>query len=221
MGFLKEIFSSTKKIEMSVLPVYDSFNDAPENSLFRLPKDPSTTVRINQSYPQESLKDRDIIREYWSTSVAGTSHRLENVTSFVYGSQRSIFIEHESSKKYPHALAVYGIWRDERSYSQKKQLGYVPNEEAKEIAGIVKAIPDHTFAAKLNALFLPTKEKYAGIRFDLVVLRMALPRFEIIGVGRDSGRKRKKTYIAKDKEEVILKAQKDGIIVEVNKIKQL
>lgn len=46
-------------------------------------------------------------------------------------------------------------------------------------------------------------------------------RFEIQGIGRDTGSDIKRIYIAKDEEEAVLKAQKDGIIVEVGKIKRL
>ena len=220
MGFWGKIFALGRQTKDDSLPIYDDYKDAPQNSLFRLPNDPPTTIRINQSYSEELLKDHDIIDEYW-TMVAGVSYRTEEVNSFVSGTNRSVFIKHEQSNKYPHALAVYGIWKDKKGYHQKKQLGYVPDDEARQIAEQIKTITNHNFATKLGVLYLPTREKSAGIRFDFVVLCPALPRFEVHGIGKDSCRKRKKTYIAKDKEEAIQKALTDGIIVDTDNIKQL
>jgi hypothetical protein len=221
MGILAELFGSGGQLKKDSLPVYVHYKDAPEDSWFRLTDDPPTTIRIRQSYAAELLQGHDTVEEYRNTMVAGTSHRPEAVNSFVLGTNQTVFVKHEPLKGHPNALAVHGTWKDKGGHSQNKQLGYVPSEEAKEIAKQVKTIPDHTFAAKLWALFLPTRKKSAGIRFDLVVLRPALPRFQVHGIAKDTGRKRRRTYKAIDEEDAIRQAWMDRIVVDTKKIKRL
>ena len=48
-----------------------------------------------------------------------------------------------------------------------------------------------------------------------------MPRFEVVGIGRETGRKRKKIYTTANKESAIIAAAADGTIVEVDKIRQL
>jgi len=220
VGILAELFGSGGQLKKDGLLVYVHSKDAPQDSWFRLSEDPPTTIRIKQSYPAELLQGRDTIDEY-RTRVAGTSYRTEDVNSFVSGTNQSVCVKHEPLKGHPNALAVYGMWKDKGGHFQNKQLGYVPSEEAEEIAEQLKTIRDYTFAAKLCTLFLPTREKHAGIRFDFVVLRPALPRFQVHGIDKDSGRKRKRTYKAIDEEDAIHQAWKDRIIVDTKKIKQL
>lgn len=221
MGFLAELFGSGGKLKRRMLPVYVHYKDAPQDSLFQLPDDPPTTIRIRQSYPAYLLQGRDTVEEYRNTMVAGTSHRPDAVNSFVSGTNQSVFVKHEPLNEYPNALAVYGTWKDKGGHSQNKQLGYVPSDEAEDIAKRVKTISDHTFAAKLWVLYLPTGKKRAGIRFDLVVLRPALPRFQVRGIAKDTGRKRTRTYKAIDEEDAIRQAWMDRIVVDTKKIKRL
>ena len=48
-----------------------------------------------------------------------------------------------------------------------------------------------------------------------------MPRFEVVGIGRETGRKRVKIYEVANKETAIMAAAADGTIVDVNKITQL
>ena len=48
-----------------------------------------------------------------------------------------------------------------------------------------------------------------------------MPRYEIVGFGRETGRKRVRIYEAKDEEDAILMAAADGTIVDTQKIKIL
>lgn len=48
-----------------------------------------------------------------------------------------------------------------------------------------------------------------------------MPRFEVVGIGRETGRRRKKVYTVYNQEAAILAASVDGIIVEMGKIIQL
>jgi len=48
-----------------------------------------------------------------------------------------------------------------------------------------------------------------------------MPYFEIVGYGRETGRKRVRTYHAKNQEDAILMASADGTIVQMDKIRQL
>ena len=48
-----------------------------------------------------------------------------------------------------------------------------------------------------------------------------MPRFEVVGIGRETGKKRVRIYAADNKEGAITAASADGTIVEVDKIRQL
>jgi len=48
-----------------------------------------------------------------------------------------------------------------------------------------------------------------------------MPRFEVVGIGRETGKKRVHIYEADNKEAAIAAASADGTIVEVDKIRQL
>jgi|GEM_PF-3902458 len=48
-----------------------------------------------------------------------------------------------------------------------------------------------------------------------------MPRFEIVGIGRETGKKRVRVYAADNIEAAIAAASADGTIVEVDKIRQI
>ena len=153
--------------------------------------------------------------------MAGVSHREQAVIMYIGGNAKRIELAEEPSDKYPHAIAVYGKWIDQRNEIQKKQLGYLPDQDAKAIARKTKKQKDYLLVAKLAKMFIPVEDKGPGLRIHVGILAPAIPRFIVHGFGRDTGRKRRKTYIAKDKEEAILKASQDGIIVDVEKTEKV
>jgi hypothetical protein len=70
-------------------------------------------------------------------------------------------------------------------------------------------------------MFIPHRDKGAGLRIEVAILTPPLPRFEVHGFGRENGRKRKRACTARDSGEAIDKASKDGIVVDVNACKQV
>ncbi len=164
MRFLKNLLC---KVSYPDLPVYDSYKDAPKKSVFRLPRDNKNVLRFN--YVFKNGKSIWAAIEAWKVHVAGVSYRPKVVTSFIYGEQRSVEVEKRPTKKYPHALAVIGKWKDTRRYHQKSQLGYVPDDEAKEITDIIKKHPGSKILSELGMIYLPTKDKNPGIRIDVAV----------------------------------------------------
>jgi TM2 domain-containing membrane protein YozV len=48
-----------------------------------------------------------------------------------------------------------------------------------------------------------------------------MPRFEIVGIGRETGKSRKRVYTAENREAAIMAAAANGTIVEVDKIRQV
>lgn len=204
------------------LEICETYKEVSNNVLFRLENDSDNVIRIKQEYPLNKPRKWDISFEEWNTPVAGVSYRVQNVMNLMAGSSRQIILAQEPMPKYPHAIAVYGRWNNKRGKGQRKQLGYLQDYEARQITKRLAKMKDYLLLAKLAKMFIPTRDKEApGLRIDVAILEPALPRFEVPGIGRDSGRKRKRTYRAINKEKAIEKANNDGIIVDVKNIKRL
>ena len=219
---LFNIFSSKRNFGKAKVVLCESYSDVGNDVLFRLVDDADNVIRIKQEYNLTKQKDWDIADEEWNLQVAGVSHRIESVMRFIAGESRKVRLAPEPMPKYPHAIAVYGEWLDKRGRRFKEQLGYVPDEEARDINKRISKAKDYLLAGKLAKMFIPTREKSTpGLRIDVAIFSPALPRFEVHGFSLDSGRKRKRTYIAKDKEQAISMAQKDGIVVDMNNIIKL
>lgn len=200
----------------------ESYKDVANDVLFRLVDDPDNIIRIKQEYSLAAPKDWEIADDEWNLQVAGVSYRIEDVMCFMAGQSRKIRLAQEPMPKFPHAIAVYGEWVDERNKTQQALLGYLPDTYAKKITKQIAKQKDYLLFGKLSKMFIPAGDKQTpGLRIDVAIFRPALPSFEVHGYGRDTGRKRKRIYIAKDEEGAILEAQKDGIIVEVDKIRRL
>ncbi len=147
------------------LPVYDSYKDAPKNAVFRLCGDEQRLIRFNSVFDNEEGFFSAI--ERWNVGVAGVSHQPEAVLSFAYGEKRRVVIKKKALKKYPHALAVMGTWQDSKTYIKTEQLGYVPNDDARQISTVSGKYKNPEILAKLNMIFLPTEDKDPGIRIDI------------------------------------------------------
>jgi len=205
----------------------ESYHDVGNDVLFRLTTDPPNVIRIKQEYnllsnQNEKKHKLDMIEEEWGVEVSGISYRSVNALSFISGKNQRVILTPQPIEKYPHAIAVYGQWLDPQGKIQKEHLGYLPNDYAKQISCIIRGDKSSVLSGKLSKIFIPYKEKQTpGLRIDVAIFQHALPRFEIHGYSKVNGRKRKKTYRAKDMEEAIFKAQKDGIIVDVSKIKKI
>ncbi len=200
----------------------ESYKDVGDDVPFRLVDDPDNVIRIKQRYTLTVPQDWEMAGEEWSLEVAGVSYRVENVMHFIGGNSRRIKLVQEPMEKYPHAISVYGEWIDNRGTKQKVQLGYLPNTDAKKITKELTKMRDYLLVGKLAKMFIPSGEKGTpGLRVDVAIFQTALPKFEVQGPDKKTGRKRKRTYRAKDQEEAILQAQGDGIIVEVDKIRRV
>ena len=218
MGFLNNLFQGISKPEVAI---YESDQEAPKDQAYRLRKDPENLIRIRQDYVTNSQKQWDTLEDYWGLHVAGVTHREESVISFISGDNRQIELSQEPTPKHPHAIAVYGKWADNKNRCHREQLGFVPNEDAKDIYKRRKKTSEYLLSSRLNRMYAPTKEKNAGIVFDVILLEPRWPRFEIHGIGKKSGRKRKKTYRAKTLDEALNKAYTDDMIVDIQASKEI
>lgn len=217
MGIFDSLFGATNQLKISL---YESDEEVPDNVPYRLINDPDNLVKIHQDYTIDSDKQWDILEEYWGLHIAGVSYREEEVLSFMAGENRKILLLREPTSKHPHAIAVYGTWTA-KNYLNKGQLGFVPDEDAREIHKKLKKLSEFMLCAKLNRMFIPTKEKNAGLMIDVILLEPKWPRFEIHGFGKKSGRRRKKTYRAKTFDNALEQAYADDMIVDIQACKEI
>jgi hypothetical protein len=217
MGFLNSLFQGTGKLSVAI---YDTHQEAPLNTPYRVKNDHDNVIRIRQNYIVDSREKWDTLDEHWGLHVAGVTYREEDVISFIEGEDWQIEVLREPTDKHPHAIAVYGIWKS-RGKRYKKQLGYVPNQDAKDIYKQIKKLSQYQLAAKLHAMYIPTKDKNAGLLIDIIVMEPRWPRFEIHGLGKKSGRKRKKTYRAQTFEDALEMAYADDMIVDLQACKEV
>ncbi|ARN57169.1 hypothetical protein [Sedimentisphaera salicampi] len=209
-----KVFSKKRKKNLEINNRASSSNKPAENELFKYPDDGENIVRINQNYNFDP-NSWDICEE-WATKVSGVSYRQEIVEDFIFGNYRKLEAVHQPMKNYEHAIAIYGTWKGEEGEFQRKQLGFIPDEEAQDIYSFAKKFEKFMFDAKLSMLFLPSNDTYCGLALKIALLEPKWPRFQIVGFGKKSGRKRKKVYRAKSFEDAIMMAKKDDIIVEIN-----
>ena len=141
--------------------------------------------------------------------------------SFIAGGSRSIRLVQEPRNGCPHAIAVYGKWKGVKGKTHKEKLGYVPDDNVREISDRWKRTPNCILAGKLSMMFIPHRDKGAGLRIEVAILTRPLPRFEVHGFGRENGRKRKRAYTVRDLDEAIDKTSKDAIVVDVSACKQV
>jgi hypothetical protein len=195
-------------------------NDVVPSTLYRYESDPSHMLRINQNYPREFSKTKRIIEEF-ECHVSGVTHYLENVHSFIAGNNLIIWPFEEPQPKFPHAIAIYGDWTDIDRNHQMKQLGHVPDDDAKAIYEIRQQENNIKLGVHLTTVFLPVYDLTAGLKFNIAVFGEPIPRFCVEGYSKTSGRKRKKHYWAKDIEEAIKFANADGMIVDIRSVKEI
>lgn len=148
----------------------ESYNDVKNDVPFRLVDDQDNVIRIKQSYPID--RKWDIIDERQFINVAGVTFRQEEVISFIAGASRQIKLKKATSDEYPHAIAVFGTWSDAQGKTNTQQLGYVPDEEAEDIADTISEQPDCRIVGKLIKMFIPTNTKQtAGLRIDIALCK--------------------------------------------------
>lgn len=218
MFFKKEV----KKVSIAIEIIKEGEeNTVKPNSLYRYDSDPPNMLRIDQDYPSELSNTKRIIEEF-ECRVAGVSYRMESVTSFIAGTNHKILAIEQPQTKYPHAIAIYGDWTDIEGKHKIEQLGYVPDEDAKEISKIRKQEKDTVLEVKLTTIFASIgDELIAGLQYKLAIWGPRIPLFCVEGYGRKSGRKRKKHYWAKNAEEAIKLANADNMIVDVAAVKEV
>ena len=222
MGFFSnKLFASRKNHDKLDITLCKSPRDVADNVPFRLISDADNIVRIKQSYPVVGDGRFTFTAHDWELPVAGVSDRPDAVMSFIAGRSRSIRLVQKPGRKYPHAIAVYGVWKGIKGETHKKQLGYIPDENVREISDCWRRTPNCIIAGKLSTMSIPHRGKGVGLRIEVAILTPPLPRFEVHGCGRENGGKRKQTYWARDLDEAIDKASKDGIIVDVSACKQV
>ncbi len=190
MGFFSDkLFASRKKYGKLDVTLYESPRDVADNVAFRLATDAENVVRIKQSYPVAGDDGFTFNAHDWELPVAGVSYRSEAVMSFIGGRSRSIRLVQEPRNEYPPAIAVYGKWKGFKGKTYKKKLGYIPDDNVREISDCWKRTPKCVLAGRLSMMFIPHREKGAGLRIEVAILTTPLPRFEVHGFGRENRRK--------------------------------
>lgn len=132
----------------------DLTNDIKE---YRIPGDNENVVRINSRVPNGmDLKIATNI------PVAGVTFRVESVHNFIEGYKRMIVLSPEPNNKYDkYAIAIHGTFEDEDGSKFSAHIGYVPKKLAKKLH-------NRDIAVQLKIIYLPTKNKGAGLRMDIL-----------------------------------------------------
>jgi hypothetical protein len=217
-----------RKTQLKML-LADSYDEVPDDTPFRLRTDNENIAKIKQEYRKELYIGKEIVAEFEDVKVAGVSRRQETVLKFIVSNYHHVKLVKECQKQYPHAIAVIWNWLDESGEVRSEPLGYVEDEVARDIAKACIKHLDHELAAKVRVMFLPVEATKntdvdiysAGLRIDIAIFAPLLPMFCVEGVGRDNGRRRKRNYIVPDKETAIMKASFDGIIVDVESVREV
>ncbi|MHC4191753.1 MAG: hypothetical protein ACYSUB_19075 [Planctomycetota bacterium] len=142
----------------------ESSKDVDNNVPFRLIKDADNVIRIKQDYSLDSNNNWIKTDEDWYVSVSGVSYRKDVVAWFIAGTSREIELIKEPMSDYPHAIAVYGKWKDSYGKSHNEQLGYIDDDNAREISLYMTRSKDYKISAKLAMMYLPTEHKNPGLR---------------------------------------------------------
>ena len=175
MGFFSDkLFGSRKKYGKLDITLCESPRDVADNVPFRLVTDAENIVRIKQSYPMAGDGRFTLNAHDWELPVAGVSYRSGTVMSFIAGGFRSIRLVQEPRNECPHAIAVYGKWKGVKGKTHKEKLGYIPDNNLREISDCWKRTPNCVLAGKLSMMFIPHRDKEAGLRIEVAILTRPL-----------------------------------------------
>jgi len=148
----------------------ESHKDVDKNVPYSLTTDSDNVIRIKQDYPLSSNNNWiQTDEEEWYVKVSGVSRRKDAVVWFIAGTSREIEVVKEPMPDNPHALAVYGKWKDKYGKNYKEKLGYVEDYEAQEISDSLNQSKGCKLSAKLEMMFIPTEEKNAGLRINVTI----------------------------------------------------
>ncbi len=168
--FSNKLFASRKKCGKLDITLCESPRDVADNVPFRLVTDAENVVRIKQSYPMVG-DGRFTLNAYdWELPVAGGSHRSDAVINFIAGESRSIRLVQKPRNKYPPAIAVYGKWKGAKGKTYKEKLGYIPDDNVREISDCWKRTPNCILAGRLSMMFIPHRGKGTGLRIEVAIL---------------------------------------------------
>lgn len=215
---LRNIFTNKKKIKVLVC---NNKSEIVENQPYRFKDDEKRIIRFKQDYPK--VEDSDVIplHEIF-TNVAGTTFRGKDVEKFIYGKNKRLEVVHTPSPKYENAISIYGIWETINNRTCKKLIGYVPDDESKDIyRKYIMKREKCILRGKLIKIYLPEREMNAGISICVDIWGSKLPNFEIHGIKKSNNRKITKTYEAKTFEDACEMAFADKIIVDVSESKEI
>ncbi len=124
----------------------------------------SRIVWVNEGRPAELGR---LLRH--NIKVAGISQPMPKVAAAQFLSKESseccLSLERDPANEFDrHAIKVIGTWRDARGIAHKAQLGWVPREDAREIA---REVPEGPLGASLQGFFPPKLGRNPGIRMDI------------------------------------------------------
>ena len=150
--------------------VVASASEARPGEDFRLEKDESFVIRVNEARPDNGRLLFEELR------IVGITHgdREEKALEFIVGNARTLEIRPEpDNEDDPHALAVVGHWTDARGSRHSAQLGFVARDIAMQIA---RRHADAELLARLTTIFRPRPGMSAGFRFDLYKMEEPRPK---------------------------------------------
>jgi hypothetical protein len=108
-----------------------------------------------------------------NVKVAGISQPMAQAAASQFLAEESVecslSLERDPSNEFDrHAIKVIGNWKDGRGIAHRKQLGWVPREDAREIA---KEAPVEPLGVSLQGYFPPGAGRSPGIRIDIWAAR--------------------------------------------------
>lgn len=124
-------------------------------SHYRNPGDDVNVIRVHNPDPD------GCVRIAKNIAVNGTSHKLDETSTFVFGKEQSLTLVAEPDNMYDkNAIMVIGSHQDEDGKWHEEHVGYVP----RKLAAKVNA---DELIVNLKTMFIPFQGKNPGIRMDL------------------------------------------------------
>ena len=169
MSILKEFWLFLTKKPLIEVPVYDAPRDAPKNSPYRLPDDPSYVMRFNQDWPEGigAYLIPNAGPNRYGVQVTGTSQKETalSLISMMYGTEQRVELVRDPSNKHdPNAIKVIGYWIDDEGKQREARIGWVPAHIAKTIT---ESHPAGPMGARINRFYQMIRGRNPGIRIDI------------------------------------------------------
>lgn len=143
------------------IPVIDDPMKRQLTQDYRRSDDEPHVIRIDQRSAQGFPKK---CSDFVAVAGISKSPQRDYATSFIYGSDREVYLEREPDNPYdPYAVRVMGKWLTDAGW-QNGRLGYLPAGVASEL---VEGDPDFRYVVTLETMYEPRWEKGPGLRISV------------------------------------------------------